>query len=328
MHYRIIALSFILLSQAACGGGGGSTGSTSTTSSQNATSPQTASINGIYAQSSISSTADADLAQLNKQGALGYAWVSPLVSYDAGHEYYNLYVKSSLRLGSVFNYKADAEPAAFADLLTLLNQRGSEGYAYKGPYIYGSTYSMFVKDSTKSTTFAYEMLSISASANIGQLLAQLNSQGARGFQMAVTLASASDPTSMVNLYSKSSTGPTNYTYTSRSLGAAFAPANKADLISQLQQGSADGSQFVSPQVVGGRGYLLFVRPSDSTAAVQYEVEDIPAGETAPAMLTAINAKAAAGTYLLSDFYTADMGLYRIYVKGKVLPIPLAGLVFP
>jgi hypothetical protein len=277
----------------------------------------------------LQTTATAALQQAQTQGAAGYAWVSSFGSYQTPTQFADLYLHSSLRPNSTFQYLMDATPATLTDLLAQMNQRGGQGYAFKGTVIYGTTaHSVFAKDSAKTATYSYESLTGSVNTSLTDLLAQLNAQGARGFRWRGAKASTTLPITISNLYEKDSSGPATYTYSTISLSAGSSPANGTALSQILQQGSADGSYYLGTVIAGAQVAVFFERPAGSTTATTYTVDSVPANETLATMLQAINTRAAQGRFLVGDTVTADGAFHRIYSTGKVLPNPLYGFVYP
>lgn len=278
---------------------------------------------------SLQATATAALQQLQQQGAAGYAWVSAFGSYQSNPQFSELYLHSSLRQSSTFQYQMDTSPATMSDLLVQLNQRGGQRYAHKGAVIYGTTtYSVFVRDSAKSASYTYETLTGSVNTSLTSLLAQLNAQGARGFRWLGLSASSAAPTSFVNLYVKDSGGPATFVYSAISFGSNASPANGTALSQALQQGTADESHYLGTILAGSQFAMVFERPAGSTTATEYTIDAIPANESLTTMLQAINARAGQGLFFWSDIVTADGVFHRIYVNRQVLPHPLYGLVYP
>lgn len=278
---------------------------------------------------SLQPTATAALLQLQQQGAAGYAWVSAFGSYQSIPQFSELFLQSSLRQSSTFQYQMDSSPATMSDLVVQLNQRGGQGYAYKGAVIYGTTtYSVSVKDSAKSATYTYETLTGSVNTSLTSLLAQLNAQGARGFRWLGLSATSAAPTSFVNVYAKDSGGPANYVYSAISFGSSSTPANVTALSQALQQGTTDGSHYLGSILAGSQFAMVFERPAGSTTATGYTIDSIAANESLTTMLQAINTRAAQGRFFWSDIVTADGFFHRIYINGRVLPHPLYGLVYP
>lgn len=324
MDIRTMAIVATSLWLAACGGSGGGGGGTGSTPPPGGTSTS-----GTYRLEATPADAPAAVQQLLQQGAAGNAWVSSVASYQASPQFSELYLHSSLRQSSTFLYLMDSEPAAMADLLTLLNLRGGQGYAYKGSYLYGATaHSIFVKDSTKTATYTYESLTSVVNGSLANLLAQANVQGGRGFRWLGSYATAAAPALFSNLYAKDSTGPATYTYSAISLGASFAPTNGGVLAAHLQQGAADGSRYLGTILAGAQYAMIFERPAGSTTATGYAIDSVPANESLATMLQAVNTRAAQGRFLWSDVVTMDGALHRIYTTGLVLPHPLYGLVYP
>lgn len=322
MDFRTMAIMVTSLWLAACGGGGGGDGGSTPPPSGGGT------VSGSYRLAATSATAPAAVQQFLQQGASGYAWVSGVASHETLPQVSELYLHSSLRQTSTFQYLMDNEPPSLVDLLTLLNQRGAQGYAYKGSTVYSAAiYSVFAKDSTKTATYSYEGLG-SVNGSLTDLLSQLNAQGARGFRWLGLYATAIAPNSFSNLYAKESGGPGTYVYSAISLGTNFAPANGVALTQAIQQGTADGSRYLGATVSGTQYAMIFERPAGSTTAPVYTIDAVPANESLAAMLQTINTKAAQGVFFWSDIVTADGQFHRVYVTGQVLPHPLYGLVYP
>lgn len=335
MNFRILATVMTTLFLVACGGGGGGGGSSSSSSSSGASSSGSTSsssggsLTGTYRMETMQTTATAALQQAQQQGAAGYAGVSYVVSYQTPNQYADLYLHSSLRQNSTFLYLIDPEPAASADLLAQINLRGSQGYAFKGSAIYGTTaYGVFAKDSSKTATYSYERLSASVNSTLTDLLAQANAQGARGFRWLGARSNSATPTTFWNFYGKDSSGPASYVYSAISLGSGSAPANGTAISQLLQQGSADGSYFLGTVLTGTQVAMMFERPAGSTTATAYTIDPVPANESLATMLQSINTRAGQGRFFWSDTVTADGAFHRIYAHGKVLPHPLYGFVYP
>lgn len=319
MDLRTMALIMTTISVTACGGGGGSAGSMA----------PSANVSGIYSFQGVPATVQAASLQLMQQGIAGKAWVSDIASYGPSPQYSSLFLQSTLKQASMFQYALDAEPAAMVDLLALMNQRGTQGYAYKMGYLFGATsYSVFVNDSARSSTFSYEALGSAVNNSLTNLLAQINTQGGRGFRWMGAHSTAALPTTFSNLYIKDSGGPASYTYSAISLGTSYAPANGAALLAALQQGSANGSRYLTTILAGSQFAMIFERPSDSSAAVRYTIASVPAAESLSTLLQTINGLGARGDFFWGDVATQDGNFHHVFVNGLTPPHPLYGIVYP
>ena len=317
MDLRAMLLIMTTLSMTACGGGAAGSitppGSTS----------------GIYSLQGVPATVQAASLQLQQQGIAGRAWVSDIASYEGSPQYSSLYLQSTLRRASIFQYALDAEPVAMVDLLAQMNQRGAQSYAYKESYIFGAaTYSVYVHDSAKSTTYSYEALTSAVNSTLSNFLAQVNAQGGRGFRWMGARSTSALPTAFSNLYVKESSGPASYTYSAISLGTNYAPANGAALLAALQQGAADGSRYLTTILAGSQYAMIFERPTGSSAAVRYTIASVPTGESLPTLLQTINGFGTQGDFFWGDVATMDGNFHHIFANGLVLPHPLYGVVYP
>lgn len=318
MTLRTLALIMTAISVTACGGGG-SAGSMA----------PSANVSGIYSFQGVPSTVQAASLQLMQQGIAGRAWVSDISSYGPSPQYSSLYLQSTLKQASMFQYVLDAEPTTMVDLLAQMNQRGAQGYAYKTSYLFGAVgYSVFVNDSAKTSTFSYETLGSMVNNSLSNLLTQINTQGGRGFRWMGAYSTTAFPTAFSNLYVKESSGPASYTYSAISLGTNYAPANGAALLAALQQGAANGARYLTTILAGSQYAMIFERPSDSSAAVRYTIASAPTAESLSTLLQTINGFGARGEFFWGDVATLDGSFHHVFVNGITPPHPLYGFVYP
>lgn len=124
------------------------------------------------------------LAQLNGRGAEGYVFKGQYAfnpSTSPTTQFYYVFVKSTRR-ATTYSYRLLQQPSASTLNLTELNQQGREGYAYRGPLLFGTqAVSLYVKDNTNGATYAYETTPALSSA--AAALAEMNARGAQFFAL-------------------------------------------------------------------------------------------------------------------------------------------------
>lgn len=140
-------------------------------------------------------------AWLNSHGARGFVWGGP---YMVGGQIHALMRKDN-GSSSTFSYKVvvvDTNASLSAFVQNQANPLGADGYylavpAYLGPFGVSSTVAIFRKDLQGSARYGYEVLSNPASD--GDLVAQINTEGVRGYRFKVPFVSGG---TQVNLYEK------------------------------------------------------------------------------------------------------------------------------
>jgi hypothetical protein len=125
---------------------------------------------------------DTFLAQLNAQGSEGYVFRSAWFFLGANASF-NIFQKDST--AASYSYALEPDVNSVQVLQTQLNARGQSGFRYAGPNFFpgagspSQSANLYVRDTTQSPTFVYELpLATTSSA---ALVSQANAQGARGF---------------------------------------------------------------------------------------------------------------------------------------------------
>lgn len=292
-------------------------------------------VTGQFHLEGPAATSAQGLATLNALGQQGYAFVSSIASYTGNPlpVIGDLYVKDSAHAASKLVYQSLAPGANASAAVTQLNQQGANGFMYKGDVAYGTgttdIRSLFVKDSTRSTTFTYEVQAGGSPVAKSALLAQLNAQGARGFRF-VSAVAFNGGNDIQNLYVKTSAPAATYTYSFVDVASPFGTANGAALKQQLNDKGATGSIFRGAFVVDNftTGVLIFEKASTQTTAITYELIPVDKNATLAEVVARANVRAAAGEFLFGDLVTDDGAFHTVYVKGGELRHPLSGAVFP
>lgn len=118
-------------------------------------------------------------AQLEAQGARGFAWVG---AYSVGGEISYIYQKQDAST-TTFSYRVLPAQSAGADYLAQTNAQGAEGFFGFTPsyLIGGAAVAIYGKASGSAATFAYELLESPTADDA--FMATLNSAGGRGFRL-------------------------------------------------------------------------------------------------------------------------------------------------
>ena len=293
-------------------------------------------VTGQYRLESNPSTAAAGLAALNAMGQLGYGFVSSISPYTQTLPVPigDLYLTDTAHTGSKLQYSLVTPATSVAAITTQLNQQGATGAAYKGDVSFGTGQaveirSMYVKDTTKTTTFTYEVKPTTTTQQKATLLAELNAQGARGFQFHSTGVLVPSLAAF-NVYVKASAPAATYTYTFVDT-TATGPANGAALETQLNAQGANGNALLGTYGVNDLNTFvqIFEKSSLQTTPVTYDVVAVDTSDTLAQITAKANTKAAAGEFLYGDLMTSDQKFNTLYVKGAVSNRhPLSGPVFP
>lgn len=132
-----------------------------------------------YERQAPPADATALAAQLEAQGARGFAWVG---AYSVGGETSFIYQKQDAST-TTFSYRLLPAQAGGADYLAQANAQGAEGFLGFTPsyLIGGAAVAIYGKASGSSATFAYELLESPAADDA--FMAALNGAGARGFRL-------------------------------------------------------------------------------------------------------------------------------------------------
>ena len=298
--------------------------------------PSPANVTGQYRQESAPASMDAALAAMNAQGAQGYAYLATFAVNPGTNSQAlgSFYLQDTAHTGSRLQYVAIAQPATADALLALLNQQGASGFAYKSPMSFGTvseSRGIFVKDTTKSTTYTYEKLPISSTLSRDGFVAQLNAQGARGFRLVGPMTAGNE---FFNVYMKDSSANT-YAYIGldglQSSVAAYGDALRQRLNEQGGQGRLWVGDFV---VQGNATASIFEKSASQSGAIRYTVEPAGARSTLDQLQAELNARAAQGLFYFSDVASVEtstnaISSFTVSVGGaESLRNPLAGITYP
>lgn len=297
---------------------------------------QPVAVTGQYRLESTPATAAAGLAALNAMGQLGYGYVTGVAEYRTTMPVPmgDLYLTDTAHATSKLQYSLATPATTVPALVAQLNQNGATGAMYKGELAFGTGLgadirSVFVKDTTKTTTFTYEVKPTTLPTGKAALKAELDAQGARGFQF-LSSGILTPGMEAFNIYVKASAPAATYTYTFVD-STATGPANGAALKQQLNVQGATGNALLGTYTVDTLNTFvqIFEKSSLQTTPITYDVVATDTNDTLAQMTAKANTRAAAGEFLYGDLMTSDQKFNTVYVKGAVSNRhPLAGPVFP
>jgi hypothetical protein len=263
MNKRIALACLASMILVACGaGGGGGAGN------PNGRSPL--GIATSYEANNAVNTRAALLAQLNTQGARGYAYFGP---NELGGTSFNFYSKDS---SNTFSYEIVDEATTLAGLLAQLNAQGARGFELSSFDTLGTVFS---KENT-SGSFSYELPA--AQTTQANFLTQLNAQGARGF---LYIGPYDVGGNSVSIYAKNNASAAQYSYR---LEATSVDVNSA--LSQLNTQGAAGYKFGSPLFVGATSLNLYVKDTTQSSTFAWKVN--PQATSSASLVNQANAEAA------------------------------------
>jgi FG-GAP-like repeat len=139
------------------------------------------------------------LAQVNAEGANGFAYVSD-VAYPSGGGFLiaSLFVKENSS-AAVYSYESRPSAVDVTAFLAQANAQGIRGFRYRGDLFVGSSlFSLFMKNSTAQYRFVFEARTPQATA--AAYVTQSNAEGARGFVYAGDFAFGGFPTTISSFY--------------------------------------------------------------------------------------------------------------------------------
>ncbi|KVD43752.1 hypothetical protein WS61_15975 [Burkholderia sp. ABCPW 11] len=187
------------------------------------------------------------VAQANAQGASGYRYDGPL-------SYGYLYRKDG-GSSSTYSYVSAALPTSQAAFLAQANGQGQSGYWFVSPMMVASgSGNLYMKDNASSATYTYEALP--QASNVADLVAQANSEGAKGFRAKGANMFGSD---VAWVYVKDQTQSPTFAYQSTAIqtaGAAF--------VQQSNNLAAQGYAYLSDIVTGGGSASFYFKPTNCT----------------------------------------------------------------
>jgi hypothetical protein len=281
---------------------------------------------GITYTSQLAVTGDAAAVGLfNQQGANGYAYIGPYVSYTGtgaalSYTVEELFVKGQANI--TYQYKAVVEPTPAADWLTLLNTEGANGYLYKGTQYFsgnstsvstGAANALFVKSSAGSTTYSYRQIAGAST------LAALNANGADGF------ASRGDymhDGTAYSVYVKDNSSSATFSYVSM-------PDNTtaAALLADMNTMGAQMYVYTGTYLLGGGTVAIYEKNSTNAVATEYTNAPLSLSSSSQTIVGNASQFVATGFYYFGDLVVGT-NPFSFFYKGATVTNPISGPVFP
>ena len=192
------------------------------------------------------------LTQANAEGAKGYryqgatrTWIglcSTNTTTDSLPCPEGLFYRKDSGSSATYSYVTDPLPGSVTDFLTQVNGRGQSGYWFYGRITifdyasnaFNSPVTLYEKNNTSNATYAYEVQARPSTSDAlydSELLAQYNSEGARGY---LVTSSFSDSANVMNVYARDPAQAAVYTYQSGVM--------QTDIAGQIEQANAYGAQ--------------------------------------------------------------------------------------
>ncbi len=207
------------------------------------------------------SSGDALVAQLNQQGARGFAFKAPYLSDASGIRL--LTVRDTTRSVTYSYERLPISGSLGSDAFQAqLDAEGARGYRLVGPMGAGAdSFNLYVKDSS-ATTYAYTVIPLSGSGGMasGDALRQrLNEQGAQGRFYLGAFVLQGQASAQVFEKSSAQSGPIDYDLSTVSL-----QVSASQRLAAMNQRAAQGLFFVSDLTTDdGSVYTLSARNAAS-----------------------------------------------------------------
>ncbi|MEN8514375.1 hypothetical protein [Burkholderia sp. RS02] len=173
------------------------------------------------------------VSQANAQGASGYRFEGPLT-------YGYLYRKDG-GSSATYTYATTGLPADTNAFLAQANGQGQSGYWFVGPMMVGSVQAnVYMKNNASNSTYTYNALV--PTSNVGDFIAQANSEGAKGYRAKGGMLFGS---TISWVYVKDQTQSPTFTYQSAAI-----QATGAGFVRQSNDFGAQGSAYLGDLALG------------------------------------------------------------------------------
>jgi hypothetical protein len=210
-------------------------------------------------------------------------------------------------------------PINGADLRTLLNAQGIDGYLFKGNTTFGGepASSLFVKSSTRNTTFSWRVLEGVFS------LAVLNSNGADGYAYRGDYAIIQEG-KQYGLYVKDNGSAATFSYTTM-------PAidNANGLLAEMNSMGAQNLVFMGSQALGTSTVSVYEKNSASSKPTVFASAASTLNQTTTELITKANQQGAQGNMYVGEYqFGGSTSTTSFFYKGPASINPLYGPVLP
>jgi len=265
-----------------------------------------------YATLAPSASPDEARTQFNRQGALGYAFLSGTTSW-VGNWAGELFVKGP---AATYQYELLTTIENPARYLENLNALGARGYIFKAPMVYpyaGFSYcDLFVNSSAHAGSYSYRLVAEPLS------LPRINANGADGYFFRGELFVGGGLHSM---YIRDSAAGATYSYL-RMPAKTFTTG----LLAEMNQLGAQAYAFLGPHIDSAGTFSLYMKNSANPSPYSYSTGITPVASARQAT-DYYNVRSAEGNAYWGDLYDAGQDI-SIFYTGKPITHVMAGVVFP
>jgi hypothetical protein len=258
------------------------------------------------------------LDQLNRRGGQGYAFKGAFFFGTAGLPT-ALFVQTDP--GAKYEYVADQstlEQQTKEGLLATLQKRGGQGFVLQGPLAYplepGSVSLIFLKNSTKKTTFGYRIEPRPADETAS--ISLMNANGADGYvYIGDYVPELSKPELIVSMFVKDNSSAAKYSYETGPVLDAI-----DQIFAELNARGAAGAGWKGTYLAGTEAKMLYEKSSESNGPLEYAFG--PASTSAEALVTDAIERGAAKGLVFSGQYNAGGQTYNFYTNAGTRSLPI------
>lgn len=248
----------------------------------------------------------------NAQGALGYAYMTGLASYNPSWSS-AIFARGP---GATYQYELLDAAGSAAERLERFNAQGRRGFAFKSTEVYGSdylsAYDVFVKGSANAGTYSYRLVAESFA------LDKLNANGADGYAYRAQIVIGA---ATYSLYARDSAQAGSFSFTSKPM--------KTFATGLLEEINTMGAQFYALQgmmFADGQFTTLYMKHSANTTPYVYSTA-LKSAASAQVGIDLFNTQAALGKAYWGDL-AEGASTVALFYTGKHIGHPLAGPTFP
>jgi hypothetical protein len=258
------------------------------------------------------------LDQLNRRGGEGYAFKGAFFFGTTGLPT-ALFVQTDP--GAKYEYVAEQstlEQQTKEGLLATLQKRGGQGFVLQGPLANllepGTVSLIFLKNSTKKTTFGYriEPRPTDETASISLM----NANGADGYvYIGDYVPELSKPELIVSMFVKDNSSAAKYSYET---GPVLDTIDQ--IFAELNARGAVGAGWKGTYLAGTEAKMLYEKSSEFNGPLEYAFG--PASTSAEALVSDAIERGAAKGLVFSGQYSAGGQAYNFYTNAGTRSVPI------
>jgi hypothetical protein len=258
------------------------------------------------------------LDQLNRRGGQGYAFKGAFFFGTTGLPT-ALFVQTDP--GAKYEYVADQstlEQQTKEGLLATFQKRGSQGFVFQGPLAnpleLGSVSLIFLRNSTKKTTFGYRIEPRPTDETA--LISLMNANGTDGYvYIGDYVPELSKPELIVSMFVKDNSSAAKYSYET---GPVLGTIDQ--IFTELNARGVAGAGWKGTYLAGTEAKMLYEKSSESNGPLQYAFG--PASTSAEALVSDAIERGAANGLVFSGQYSAGGQAYNFYTNAGTRSLPI------